>query len=155
MKYLLSISLLLLTACGKPIDQRDPRSVVGVNQQFVPYINMYISNKGRGLDYDIPMGFTDLPGDTVGVCYRWSNGYRQIQIDQDYWENEASENERISLMAHELGHCDLNRNHSTDWNSIMYEYNLGSINFYELFNPGIYSSKTMIHDDCVEDIEVK
>jgi hypothetical protein len=154
MKYLFVISFILLSACGKPIRHVDPRSVSGVHPEFVPYVETYLSHKGGALNYDIPIGFTDLKDNTVGMCTRWSNGYRQIEVDQEYWDY-ASDNERSSLIAHELGHCDLNRGHSDDWNSIMYPYNIGSLNFFELFHPGSYSSKTIAHDDCVKDIEVE
>jgi hypothetical protein len=73
------------------------------------------------------MQFTDLDDNKVGVCVRWSDGHRQIQIDQYYWENSLDEGEKQEVINHELGHCDLNRDHDTRTAngypiSIMYPY---------------------------------
>ena len=171
MRYLFIISALFLTACGQPGFQTapsDPRTITGVDPAFAPYVNEYISYKGRGLDYDIPIQFSpDLGGNTVGICTRWSNGYRQIQIDKDYWDNWLDEGERREVIAHELGHCDLNRDHTVHQYpalSIMdpYVFSLtpSSIAGYmsELFNPAPITHATTLasmHDDCVNDIEVK
>jgi len=158
-------SFLFLSACGKFEAPKDPRTIHGVNPIFVPYINKYLDYKGSPLHIDIPMQFTDLRGDTVGLCTRWSIGWRQIQIDQAFWEY-ASEGEKFGLVSHEFGHCDLNRNHvltetSYGWpTSIMYPF-VFDVNMYnivgymrELFNPGTPLSSQIIETklDCVEDI---
>ena len=50
----------------------------------------------------------------AGVCQRWTGGYSEIIIDKEFWEDEnTTVNERIYLIFHELGHCDLNRDHSS------------------------------------------
>jgi hypothetical protein len=49
-------------------------------------------------------------GETVGECVSWSNGARQINIDPTYWST-LSQDGRIELMYHELGHCALNLQH--------------------------------------------
>src|SRR5690606_11448086 len=81
--------------------------------------------------YDIPMQFTDkLKNNVIGTCYRWwGPDFREIKIDQAYWVS-ASKNERISLVFHELAHCDINRDHdeaflTNGWpRSLMYPYNI-------------------------------
>ena len=168
MKYLIVLSALFLVACGQPMQSAsDPRSVVN-DSTFQHYVDIYKAEKGRGLDYDIPIGFADLQGSTVGLCTRWSNGYRQIQVDREYWENPSQSSDpavqnywnerlRVSLISHELGHCDLNRDHSTLSTSIMYYMNMGSQDFNELFGRSAsIATKLEIHDDdCVHDIEVE
>lgn len=162
MRYLLLA--LFLVGCGPipdPTKSYDPRDV-SHNSTFDPYIQRYVAEKGYGLHYDIPIGFTHIDGDIIGVCTRWSNGYRQIEIDIDYW-NSASEQFRLSLIAHELGHCDLNRDHSPYMSSIMYYQNWGSLNFEELFGRSTTSTKLSMkvttphdeHDGCVHDIKVE
>lgn len=160
MRYLFIIMFLTLSACG-PIPQvgnLDPRSINSTDAEFIPYVNKYIAEKGTGMFYDIPIGFAHLNNPTVGLCTRWSNGYRQIQVDIDYWTT-ASHQLRVSLIAHELGHCDLNRDHSLSSLSIMYYQNIGSNNFYELFGRTTINSKSTLnehnHNDCVHDIEVE
>lgn len=170
MRQMLVISLLMLSACGKFYVPKDPRTIHGVNPIFQPYIDLYVQQKGSKLAYDIPMQFTDLKGDTVGLCTRWhESGYRQIQIDRSYW-NYISDNMRIALISHELGHCDLNRNHDETIisyqmpKSFMYPSNFDypdSWIFYyfsELFNPNAivtHFKPTSHDDDCVHDLEVE
>lgn len=173
MKALLILSTLVLTACGQNLStNKDPRTISGVDPAFVPYVELYKSMKGRGLSYDIPIAFGNQDGNVIGVCTRWSSGHRQIQIDPTYWNDPyTTEHEKISLIFHELGHCDLNRDHvtalrSNNWPvSLMYPYNYGynspdeSYYFNELFNPtsASTSASTMASHDasCVHDIEVE
>lgn len=167
MKYLLLPIALMLTACGQGFQTKtDPRSISGVDPAFTIYINSYLHYKGSGLAYDIPMQFADLNGNTVGLCTRWSSGERQIQIDRDYWENYLDEGEKYEVIAHELGHCDLNRDHvvhASPATSIMdpYVFSLYSTTIanymVELFNPSSVTSSTSLASemDCVHDIEVQ
>lgn len=148
MKYL--IMLTLLTSCGKPKTEiDDPRTISGVDTSLAYYVDMYIQAKENSLNYDIPVGFGDMTtkGLTVGECVKWTGtSYRQIVIKKDYWD-EASESEKINLIFHEFGHCDLDRNHDEIENngkpeSLMYPINYGfapqDFDFYvnELFNRG-------------------
>ena len=47
---------------------------------------------------------------TVGQCKSYSNGSKQVVIDQFFW-NRASHLEREYVVFHELGHCILDRDH--------------------------------------------
>ena len=130
--------LLLLTACG-PKSKSDPRTIYGVDPAFNTLLTQYISLKpSHRFTYNIAIGFATLPYPEVGQCRTWTTGERQISIDPDYWYNRATPAEQVSLLFHELGHCDLDRGHSSDSDSIMYKYNVGSDNFDELF--GIHHS---------------
>lgn len=168
MRSLLVLSAFLLTACGQGFkSQNDPRTISGVNPIFKPYVDLYLSHKGTGLRYDIPIQFATLSGNTVGVCTRWSTGERQIQIDQDYWDNYLDEGEKYEVIAHELGHCDLNRDHtphSMPATSIMDPYvfslNPSDVAVYmaELFNQSsttMMTSLSVEKHNCVNDIEVE
>lgn len=172
MRYQLIAAVLLLTGCGRGFETaKDPRTIHGVDPVFVPFVDKYLSYKGHGLAHDIPIQFTNLPGNIVGLCTRWSTGWRQIEIDQSYWNYWADDGERLELIAHELGHCDLDRNHvlTEDTNgmpvSIMYPYVFGiypyilgsySIDNYmnELFHPGSDMSPSVETTlGCVKDID--
>ena len=171
MKKLLILSLLILSACAQK-NTNDPRWIKEVDPAFQPYLDRYLVAKGSGLSTDIPIGFADLSdhGSAVGVCTRWSNGFRQIEIDPDYWNSSwTSEQEKTALLFHELGHCDLNRGHETallvtGWPvSLMCPYvvayylGIESYYFNELFHPASISSS--LHEEhshsCVRDIKVK
>lgn len=167
MKYII-IPFLLLSACGPILKtKKDPRTISGVNPTFTSYIAEYLSYKGHPLYYEIPIQFVDLYGNTVGLCTRWSSGERQIQIDPYYWDS-MSENMRYQTIAHELGHCDLNRDHVNDMNnglpvSIMYPFAFTPPYHYlpyymnELFNPGVNTQENVmaLKTNCVHDIEVE
>ena len=47
---------------------------------------------------------------TLGQCKSYTNGSKQIVIDQPYW-NRADQMEKEYLVFHELGHCLLGREH--------------------------------------------
>lgn len=166
MKYVLIPIALMLTACGQGFQTHsDPRTIVGVDPEFAPYVQSYTGYKGRGLNYDIPIQFADLQGNTVGLCTRWSSGERQIQIDRDYWNNYLDDGEKYEVIFHELGHCDLNRDHVSTTNngvpnSIMYPYVFSLYSttvanyMAELFNASPATSATSLASemDCVHDI---
>lgn len=149
MRFLICLSLLIV-GCGQNLP--DPRTV-SHDEVFDHYISLYKEEKGEDLYHEIPIGFADLKGNTVGLCTRWSSGHRQIQIDREYWY-KVPEQFRISLIFHELGHCDLHRDHSPLTTSIMYHLNLGSLDFDELFSRWPQSAP-IEKTNCVHDIEVQ
>ena len=126
--------------------QKDPRTIHGVNSEIMPYLQQYILFKKAPLKYDIPIQFATLDFPKVGMCTIFSSGERQIEIDNNNWHNFLSEEEKLQLVLHELGHCDLNRNHIMSAKdgvpvSIMYPYvfplmpEAESYYIDELFNP--------------------
>lgn len=144
MKYFILLLMLLTTSCAP---HKDPRTITGTDPVFLPYIKEYVGYKGRSLNYDIPIQFSQLSGGKIGLCTRWDSGERQIQIDKTYWMSHEDEGIRLQLILHELGHCDLNRNHTSlmyadgQPRSIMFPYvfRLDNINvsdyIHELFHP--------------------
>ena len=148
MRYLIAISLLYTSACGTFQIPKDPRTIHGVNPVFQPYLELYLQAKGRPLNYDIPIQFGKMPDDdTAAICTYWHNPeYRQITIDEEYWNNYTNEKEKIGLIFHELGHCDLNRDHDNRlinhiprslmyYQNFSYNFNLQAYYFSEIFNP--------------------
>lgn len=145
MRYYILLSI-LLSGCGQFHSAKDPRTVHGVDPILQPYVDEYITYKGSGLNYDIAIGFSDLSGNTNGLCTKFISGERQIQIDREWWDNYSHKYNRFTVIAHELGHCDLNRHHNTDTFStgqplsIMHPYTFiifpEDMNYYmtELFN---------------------
>jgi len=149
MKKLILVAL-LLTGCAKV---KDPRTIHGIAPEIQPYVDLYLQAKcmythNCFMYYDIPIQFADFSNKSdIGICTWWSSGYRQITIDRVYWDNPyVTEDLKISLIFHELGHCDLNRQHNSALRSngqpisFMYPYNVGYLlqdetyYFNELFN---------------------
>ena len=103
----------------------------------------------------VPITFSDLKNNYVGVCISYIDGRKEIEIDSAFW-NEAEDLIKEELIFHELGHCILNRGHDNTMveavgypykipNSIMNRYVFGHSRFYrqfhdhyieELLNPG-------------------
>lgn len=108
MKRLVALATFFLVACAQ--EHQDPRTIAGVDQEFAPYIEQYVIYKGSPIAYDIPMQFANLSYPVRGLCTKWSSGERQIEIDKYIW-SQSDEGKRLQLIAHELGHCDLNRGH--------------------------------------------
>lgn len=86
----------------------------------------------------------------IGLCQIYSSGFRQVFVNESWW-GSAGDNARKILIFHELGHCQLNRDHDTRISSdgrpyslmypiidpVLFYYNTGSANYYltELSNP--------------------
>lgn len=112
----------ILSACGVNTHK-------GTNPEFVKYLNQFTSDYGIKLN-NYPVNFGDLKGSTVGECIKYSNGYREIVIDAVLFP-QLSENEKLVMIYHELGHCVFNRPHDDTFivdnrvtvpRSIMYQY---------------------------------
>ena len=120
----LLVSLLsFITSCGEILEKLDDiKDRDGNKRQFEtsnPVFNELANRfEAEGKAYlnqpsfsigDIPINFGDTEGTAVGVCFKYSNGQREIIIDQQRWETLPSIRE--PLIYHELGHCRLNRGH--------------------------------------------
>lgn len=118
----LLVLVLMLSGCG-PF-HRQPI----VNEELRPYLDKYLDYKEQQLGtreyHPMDIMFVSLDDTSVGRCYWYP---RMIQIDQEYWDI-ASEKSRESLMFHELGHCDLDRDHSNP-DSLMEAYLINAFKF--------------------------
>lgn len=62
--------------------------------------------------------FNEFKDDTVGVCKIWFYKF-EIEIEKSWWDRN-DEDQRISLIYHELSHCVLDLQHSDDPKDYMY-----------------------------------
>lgn len=123
--------LFLVTGCaGFAI--RD--GIYNQDEAFNEYTNLYVLYKLKYrqteyLNYPIFVQFTDTGFPSVGKCYRTSNNNasRTITINRKYWEN-TTEDDRIKLIFHEFGHCDLDFDHQQEVDGIMNSH----IRYFEL-----------------------
>lgn len=133
---------MLLTACGTAptsIDVKEPthgyRPTV-VHAELAPLVDKF--KDLYKIQFNIRVEFFDLDSPSAGMCYSWSNGHREIDIDQEEFEY-MDEYEQEILVFHELGHCILNRGHDDtdyagDWigpNSIMNPYIFSGETYFE------------------------
>ena len=102
--------------------------VYDVNPAFEPYVQEFIAEgakRGKTINFDdsgLIIEFSDgTVGNASGFCYV---GEHHVVIDKSEWTS-LSENVRGFLLFHELGHCELEREHRNDkfgnnvWKSIM------------------------------------
>ena len=108
--------LLLLVGCAdiaKKHKVTDPA--------FKPYIEEAIfmsKNVITEEDFsNITIGFEDLNDSSIGIC---RGNVREIGIDKEYW-SRASEESKMEIFLHEIGHCILNRYHTNLKNNYLHD----------------------------------
>lgn len=124
MKYL--FLLVFLLGCGnkntndfieKIAPKHDPRDIKTTNPIFYPYIDKF--RQDCNITTTTPVGFGNLESLVAGKCKWWISDltnkvtYKQITIDINSWER-FDESSREWLIFHELGHCELGRNHKNE-----------------------------------------
>jgi len=119
MKKILNILFFILIGCTAGFTSINNTNI---DPAFNKYIVNYQKLKHGYINKQISMLFSTLPGHTIGLCTIYDNGERYIQIDPEFWFN-TTDNDKQTLIFHELGHCDLNRNH-TGPASIMEVYHI-------------------------------
>lgn len=139
----LLLSISLLTCCGKAesIKGQAHYSQQALDAGIKAYVDRYLEEKGSGLKYDIEFSMADIGDDSV-AAYCETSDYddsapRKIVFDISYWNrisNWVSYNYTTSLVFHELGHCDLDRDHIETAErgvpkSIMHPMNFGFSSF--------------------------
>lgn len=103
MNYTLaSVLLLSLLSCGKN------DAIISVDASMAPYFEMFENNIGVSTK-DISGHFVLLTSPEVGQCEK-IDGNKDVQIDINYW-NRATDDQRETLIFHELGHCAMNLKH--------------------------------------------
>ena len=92
---------------------------VDVDPEFLPYINLFEEEaQSRSVDIssrleNTSITFNDLGSDSAGQCLTYSDGRKEVQINQLKWPT-YSEQEKEILIFHELGHCVLDREHDNN-----------------------------------------
>lgn len=139
MKYSLLASLMFCSCGFNPIedylykesnDDSHHKPTV-VNEDILPYVKRFETLFKSNVSIRVEYGELDSPN--VGVCTKWSDGYKDITIDKEFFIslNDLGKEE---LIFHELGHCILNRAHTSEFikinhmsvpKSIMYPYVFG------------------------------
>lgn len=120
------------SACGRI--EHDPA--------FIDHIKSFEDE--IGIIVDVPIVFDpDIDDKYVAVCQTYFYDKKIIKVDPDYWEN-LSFYGKEEVIYHELGHCQLNREHNSTLtipsklrysipNSIMYPYVFGEETFYFMY----------------------
>lgn len=118
LKYI--YSLLFISIVGLLVWSCTPEEEPDIDPTLLPYIEDFLfeaNEREVELTLDslgITVQFENIDNDAViGRCRRDANGVNEsIAIDPLYWKL-ATELEREYVMFHELGHCVLNRSHTS------------------------------------------
>lgn len=114
MRLSLLVLLLLgwLVSCGKSagdvIDGDGAPVPVPTDSRFDSYVQSFEDEYGSKVT--VPIVFKATERGHAGVCIKWTNGYREININKIYWDS-INELQREQLIYHELGHCVLDLGH--------------------------------------------
>ncbi len=104
------ILFFLSLACEK-------EAMVQIDNELQIYIDQFeAAALERGLDVNlsdvgIHAFIEDIEGAIVGQCQHKEDDPNVILLDRNYWDN-ATEDERLFIVFHELGHCVLKREHN-------------------------------------------
>jgi len=119
MKTLKYIACLLVVlspmSCQHP-SIRIKQGNAGISPLLKPYVDDFITlSKGKVTAADvqsIPINFETLSGNTIGICFKFMSGTKEIIIDPDYFKDIPFIKKK-QLIFHELVHCVCNRSHSS------------------------------------------
>lgn len=105
------VCLLILSA----VSCSPPSVTPQIHSDFLPYLDLYLQEKGRPLYYlELSIKYANLGHEVIGSCTKYRKGdVRVVEFDLDCWM-QANENKKTSLFFHEMGHCDLDRGHLND-----------------------------------------
>lgn len=108
----LSLSFLTIPSCTS-IPPRPYPHYKGVDPAFNSIVDTYMALSADNdihFKHKVSIGFAHInKAEIVGICY-YGAYFREIEIDIDYWKR-ASNDKKVSLLFHELGHCYCNRDH--------------------------------------------
>lgn len=113
--FFLTIAAGLSLSCGMALTDLDnfgrapPRQVRSIDPAFQAYVSDFELYFATEVDY--PIQFGDTGADSIGLCYKWIGGYKEIVLSEKYW-NKIDNNQRRELVYHELGHCQLGLDHN-------------------------------------------
>ncbi|NBO09551.1 MAG: hypothetical protein EBV30_09465 [Actinobacteria bacterium] len=95
------------------------QNYVDVDRALSPYAESFIAEARRHFcpvelrDIIVQVAHLESDGDgflVIGLC-EVTGTFRRVSVDPVYWKF-ATEDERLGLMYHELGHCLLGRDHT-------------------------------------------
>jgi len=114
-----------------------------VDSEFLYFNNkFFLLTNAKSID-NLTMGFYPLGEDYNGVCFTTPDNKKEIVIDPNYWQ-VSSDLMKEMLIAHELGHCVCNREHTS------YE----DLKWYDHFFSRILSEKIngFLYDGCPDSL---
>lgn len=103
MKQLIYMTLVLLSACGK---------VYQVDADFQPYVAEFERLGVKKVD-NLIIEYGETSNASAGATCYLGSGTPRIAVDKEGW-SQIHDSQRRQTLFHEMGHCVLNREHTTD-----------------------------------------
>ncbi len=146
-QLIILLTTLMISACGSDggsvsTEPPLPRQGVEQNPDILSYVEAFEARYNIDVNYTVTFdtsgetGEQGSSGTTVGVCRVWSNGYREVLINKEWWDGQADVSRKI-LVFHELGHCSFDRGHNTAKDATVSPNRPESI-MYPTINPIVY-----------------
>lgn len=119
----------LVAACSQPTPKHEPKISPQYTSQISDpelkvIVDAYFDLSRRNnivFGKNVSIGFSEIKREMViGTC-TYGQNFREIDLDSNYWK-EATWNEKVALVYHELNHCYCGRAHDFD-NGTMYPDN--------------------------------
>lgn len=144
MKYfnylILIIFLVIVSQLKDKIERSEEKlNFSGINEKVIPFYDKFLKEIEIIDSFKLAIGFDKLDEGFSGFCYSFSDGRKKIVLDSPYWEI-SSEIVKEMLIAHELGHCLCNRDHTSFEDLKWY-----SVTFYRIISEKING---FLYDGC-------
>ena len=127
-KYFFPLLLLLMFSCKSDDNTTTAAGIYTVDPDFEYYVQLFVekgNERGANIDFSdtgLLVEYSDVVNQGAsGWCFV---GQHHIVIDKSEWDL-LTEDEKVFLFAHELGHCELGRGHKNEqysnglWESLM------------------------------------
>lgn len=120
-RWVFLVPMIMTVGCGKPIQ---------IDNDLASYVKLFESKYNLKTSTSVQFGETKTP--VVGYCS--DDGInRNIVINKDEFQKMTAP-QKENLMLHELGHCELNRDHTEEKESFEYYTVPKSLMFPYIFN---------------------
>lgn len=101
--------LLFLVSCGSDVIYGGPIVKKITDPTFAIHVDIFEDDLGRSVT--TPIVFAEIGDTYAGTCRKWKGlAYREININKKQWD-VMDYSSREHLIFHELGHCELKRDH--------------------------------------------
>lgn len=148
-RFWLEISLLVTPMAGvsgscAPEHDDTRGEVLTLAADFLRHYDEFAQHYGHSVRNVGARLAKSLDGDalTVGQCWSWSNGDLEIVVLESWWLH-STEIEREIVVFHELGHCVLQRDHSTVMIDFAQRSVPESIMYPIILTPALYRARRL------------
>lgn len=117
----------VIISCTK-VEFRDVGTVNYIDDDFALYVDGFEQNYGREIPSNVTMIFSELEPGRAGACDKLT---KEVKIDKSIWGTLTVERQE-ALIFHELGHCVLSKEHTSDTAISFMTPDLQSFTFYSL-----------------------